>query len=192
MFDSSWLPAIFLFVVFQWKHFVADYIWQTPYMFGKFKDKDWIKPLAAHCGVHAGLTFVYSASFLGFGNILEFAWLCLCLSLFDFATHFVMDRIKASPRLLGRYKALSSNEFSILMKNREWALTVQHEDMAQSIDERFRRNKYFWWSLGFDQMVHHLTHYAIIFVLLSSSDWTIVPNQFVDACYSLFQYVLNL
>lgn len=28
-------------------------------------------------------------------------------------------------------------------------------------------NKFFWWSLGFDQMVHHLTHYVIIFALVT-------------------------
>ncbi len=27
-------------------------------------------------------------------------------------------------------------------------------------------NKFFWWALGFDQMVHHLTHYFIIWVLV--------------------------
>lgn len=27
-------------------------------------------------------------------------------------------------------------------------------------------NKFFWWSLGFDQMIHHLTHYFIIYMLV--------------------------
>jgi hypothetical protein len=29
-------------------------------------------------------------------------------------------------------------------------------------------NKFFWWSLGLDQMVHHLTHYFIIYMLVRS------------------------
>lgn len=28
-------------------------------------------------------------------------------------------------------------------------------------------NKLFWWSLGYDQMVHHFTHYIIIYCLLA-------------------------
>lgn len=29
-------------------------------------------------------------------------------------------------------------------------------------------NKYFWWALGQDQMVHHFTHYFIIFLVIRS------------------------
>jgi len=29
-------------------------------------------------------------------------------------------------------------------------------------------NKYFWWSLGGDQMAHHLTHYYFIYMIISS------------------------
>ena len=29
------------------------------------------------------------------------------------------------------------------------------------------QSPFFWWTLGLDQMVHHLTHYAIIYVLLT-------------------------
>ena len=28
-------------------------------------------------------------------------------------------------------------------------------------------NKFFWWSLGFDQMIHHLTHYFIIYIIVT-------------------------
>ena len=30
-------------------------------------------------------------------------------------------------------------------------------------------NKFFWWSLGADQMAHHLTHYFIIFIILQGA-----------------------
>lgn len=48
--------ALLLVVAFKIKHFVADYPLQTPYMLGKFKARGWVRPLAAHAGVHAGLT----------------------------------------------------------------------------------------------------------------------------------------
>ena len=96
-------------------------------MLGKFKGGwDWLLPLTAHAAVHGGLTL---------GIVLLFAPRLAWLALFDFGIHFTMDRIKASPNLLGRFK-----------------------DMY---------DKKFWWCLGADQMVHHLTHYTIIYVLLN-------------------------
>jgi len=118
-----------LLIAFQIKHFLADYPLQNKYMLGKFKGgTDWILPLVAHSFVHAVLTL----------------WICFCfssdsvlslkLALLDFCVHFVQDRLKASPNLLGRFKIESP---------------------------------YFWWALGQDQMTHHLTHYCIIYFLIT-------------------------
>lgn len=116
-----------LLILFQIKHFVADFPLQGQYMLGKFKSgTEWILPLMAHSSVHAMGTFIISILFVSFN-------VALSLAVLDFVIHSTMDRIKASPNLLGRF----------------------------SMD-----NKYFWWSLGFDQMVHHLTHYVIIFIIL--------------------------
>lgn len=121
-----WL--IVLLFIFQIKHFLADYLFQGKYMLGKFKGgTEWILPLLAHASVHAAFTFVISFIFV---QKLSTAF---CLSVLDLVIHFLMDRIKASPNLLGRFKPDS---------------------------------KYFWWALGFDQMVHHLTHYFIIIYLI--------------------------
>jgi len=118
--------VVVLLVLFQLKHFVADYPLQNSYMLGKFKESGWVAPLSAHCLVHAAVTF---AICLSYG--LTVAVLAAC---FDFIVHFAMDRVKASPKLLGRYK---------------------------------QDNPKFWWALGFDQMIHHLTHYTIIVVVVS-------------------------
>lgn len=116
-----------LLILFQIKHFVADFPLQGQYMLGKFKSgTEWILPLMAHSSVHAMGTFIISILFVSFN-------VALSLAVLDFVIHSTMDRIKASPNLLGRF----------------------------SMD-----NKYFWWSLGFDQMIHHLTHYVIIFIIL--------------------------
>lgn len=119
----------FLLVAFQVKHFLCDYPFQTPYMLGKFKGgTEWVLPLVAHAGVHALGTFAISLYFMGLGAVL--------LALLDFAVHFTVDRIKASPTMGGRWK----------------------------MDSR-----YFWWALGADQGAHHLTHYAIIAILISTT-----------------------
>lgn len=118
---------IILLIIFQIKHFLADYPLQNQYMLGKFKGgSDWVVPLMAHCTVHAWLT----AWIILFTNP-SLWWLCLV----DFSLHFTMDRIKAWKLLLGRFKP---------------------------------EQPYFWWALGFDQMVHHLTHYLIIYILVTT------------------------
>lgn len=71
------------------------------------------------------------------------ATLCICLyykpelwwlSFVDAAAHFIMDRIKAGDRYLGRFR--DKNKAS------------------------------YWNALGFDQMVHHLTHIYIVWMII--------------------------
>ena len=124
------------------KHFVADFPLQNAYMLQKFKpDWSFFFPLVAHAGVHAIMTLAIA---FFFSDSLIF---CLQLALFDFVVHFMMDRIKAGPSYLGRFKALAASEY------------------MQSTPEQKRGNKLFWISLGIDQKIHHLTHYAIIYKL---------------------------
>lgn len=93
LFTFTWL-----LILFQLKHFVADYPLQTPYMLGKFKSfPDYLLPLAAHAGVHALFTAAIAVAFK------RFDVLFILVSL-DFVTHFIIDRIKASPNMLGRFK----------------------------------------------------------------------------------------
>lgn len=116
-----------LLVVFQIKHFIADFPLQFPYMLRKFSAGwDFLLPLTLHSAVHATFT------------------LCICLltrpalwwlAILDFVVHFTMDRIKSGPRYLGRFS-----------------------DVHRSA---------FWITFGVDQMVHHLTHLYIIWILLT-------------------------
>jgi hypothetical protein len=123
---ASLTLVIGLMVVFQLKHFVADYPLQVPFMLrGKSRGGfAWLGPLAVHCGVHAALTLVICAV------IQPRLW---WLALVDFTIHFAMDRIKASPVLLGRFHDPESRPF--------------------------------WFCLGVDQMVHHLTSIFIVWAL---------------------------
>lgn len=129
-----------LLSAFQAKHFLADYPFQRKFMLGKFRD-DWgfVVPLLAHVAVHAFGTFLITCWF----GIVQ----ALLLSLFDAVMHFLMDRVKASRKLLGRFKPLTA----------EKALTAT--------PEQWRSNDRFWWAVGFDQLFHHMTHYMIIFYL---------------------------
>ena len=138
------LETIFaLLVIFQLKHFLADFLFQNEYMHGKFKD-DWafFLPLMAHVCVHAILTFAITYAFT------QSLGTSLLLQLFDLSVHFTMDRLKAGKNYLGRWKALSAKEFP-----------------SASMAEK-NHNKYFWWSLGLDQSVNHLTHYMIIYFIV--------------------------
>jgi hypothetical protein len=150
----------FLLVVYQVKHFLADYILQGSYMLGKFKDGwDWVLPLLAHVGVHAALTyFISMAVFImypiqfGFMTAVELAFL-------DAAIHFGMDRLKAGKKYLGRFKALSAAEMSNILSYRD-TIGLDH------FKPQLRGNRYFWLSLGADQACHHLTHYGLIYLML--------------------------
>lgn len=166
-----------LLLVYQLKHFLADYPLQGSYMLGKFKPTGWQLPLLAHASVHAlftlGICFVVNPSLW---------W----LSIFDLVIHFTMDRIKASGKLLGRFKALSGPEFMALQNEMDEAdgelwealsnnpteqgalfnIAVARGDVFKRYQEKHLSNRLFWWALGFDQMVHHLTHYTIIYFLV--------------------------
>ena len=115
-----------LLVLFQIKHFIADFPLQNEYMLGKMKLNGWVLPLTCHALVHASITFAI---------VLIFNANLWWLAIVDLVIHFTMDRIKASPNMLNRFRM---------------------------------DNKFFWWSLGLDQMVHHLTHYAIIYAIITA------------------------
>ncbi len=147
------LATVFtLLIIYRLKHFVADFLLQGRYMLGKFKPGwDFVPPLAAHCGVHALFTLIIALKVKP-----EYWWLAIV----DFVAHFIMDRIKASPKYLGRYKALSANEMIPLIQKAQAGILDEDDK------KRIRGNGLFWWCLGIDQEFHGLTHYFIIFMLV--------------------------
>ena len=162
--------VFFLLILFQGKHFIADFPLQTDYMLRKFSPdwRVWIPALSAHAGVHAFFTF-YIVVFVMHGYPYFGVPLALALAALDFVVHFTMDRIKASPNLLGRYKSLSARDYMYYKRIMEQA--GNHPNVHIQVNKVFRSNRNFWWALGFDQMVHHLTHYAVIYAMVA---WTIL------------------
>lgn len=160
------LQMIFvLLVVYQIKHFVADFLLQvgSKFMLGKFKPGwDFVGPLAAHCGIHAIFTLFI---------VLKVNPSLWWLSLVDFGIHFIMDRIKAGPKYLGKYKSMSANEMIPILKKMEAGV------LDESDRKQLKHNVYYYWSLGLDQMVHCLTHYFIIYMLVKDlSDAIVMAN----------------
>lgn len=158
-----------LLLVFQIKHFLADYPLQTPYMLRKFlPDHKFILPLTCHSLVHAILTYLIALPIR--------SDIALNLAIFDFTIHFIMDRIKASPKMLGRFESLDKTCFVGVfkfatgdfksMKLDNCLTDAEKKDKVEWGKNRLKENKYFWWSLGLDQMVHHITHYIIIYFLV--------------------------
>jgi hypothetical protein len=130
-----------LLIAFQIKHFVADFPLQTPYMLRKFLPTwSFFVPLLAHSAVHALFT-------LGIALLVK-PEIAVEVAILDLVVHFTMDRLKAGPKYLGRFRALTASEY------------------GNATDEQKLGNKFFWWSLGVDQMVHHVTHYFIIYLLV--------------------------
>lgn len=77
----AWMLALTL------KHVVADFFLQTAWMAeGKERRVDWLKPLLAHTGIHAGILL---AMLLVAAP--QFWWLALV----DFVVHTIIDRCKS-------------------------------------------------------------------------------------------------
>lgn len=160
------MSIFILLIVFQIKHFIADYPLQNKYMLGKFKGGySWILPLTAHAGVHFLFTLVIV---LCYNQEISLA---LLLGLLDFVLHFCMDRLKASPKLLGRFSALSKTEYVQIANEFESIKarppTLANSRIMQEYKDMVKSNTYFWWALGLDQMVHHLTNILIIYIMVS-------------------------
>lgn len=133
------MNPIILMGVFEVKHFLADFLLQSEFHLGKFKEKGWVLPLAHHCMIHAlGTMLILTAIRTSAAGV-------LLMALLDFVCHFCMDRVKASPKMLGRFKGLSSREYPTATSKEKWD------------------NKLFWWFLGLDQAWHNFTHLAIVY-----------------------------
>ncbi len=153
-----------LMFVFDLKHFLADYPLQNSYMLRKFGKEAsvWVMPLVAHAGVHALMTMailgVYSVliTFYELGTI--HPQRVIALGMVDFVIHFVMDRIKASPNMLGRFRSLSPKE----MQKAISGLRSKQQNVRFASRRNIKMNRNFWWSLGFDQMVHGMTNNLVI------------------------------
>jgi hypothetical protein len=153
-----------LLVAYQLKHFLCDYPLQTNrYMLGKFLPGwEFVLPLLAHVGVHAAGTVLIAWLF---GAP---AWLIPLVAIFDASVHFVMDRIKASPRWMGRWKPLTAAEYvraqHVVEATPDNTEGITFSDVGAA-GMRLWGNALFWNCLGVDQAVHHLTHYACIWAI---------------------------
>jgi hypothetical protein len=97
---------ISLLIFFQVKHFFADFVFQNVWMLQKSRAGwDFVPPLAIHCGVHALLTLA-AALYVN----PAYWW----LAVLDFVIHFVMDRIKAGPRYLGRFQDIRAKAYWVV------------------------------------------------------------------------------
>jgi len=149
-----------LLVIFQLKHLVADYFLQGKYMLQKFKPGwDFFFPLLAHVTVHGGMTLAVC---------LYFAPHLWWLALVDMGIHFTMDRLKAGPKYMGRWKPLTAEQYKEIRAEIVEGHISKVSERVKEAKKKIRGNTLFWLSLGVDQGVHHLTHYAIIYMILTA------------------------
>jgi len=106
--STSTLGQVFaLLVLFEIKHFLADFPLQSRYMLQK-GGAGWgfVAPLLTHALVHAALTGII---------VLAFAPALWWLALVDLVSHALMDRAKAGPRYLGRFREPNRPAFWICL-----------------------------------------------------------------------------
>ena len=63
------------------------------------------------------------------------------------------------------YKALTKEQY--IEYNWVRLFDKSNPSAAKNAEDKLRSNVYFWWALGLDQGVHHLTHYLIIYLVVS-------------------------
>ena len=126
-----------LLLIFQIKHWVCDYPLQTPFMLKKFQREGWVFPLIYHAVVHSVSTFLIVTFYLSLSPTLTTLEV-LKAGYFFMTVDFYLHAV------IDRIKA------------------------RPDIGGRWKAdNPKFWWALGGDQMLHHLTHYVIIYFLVS-------------------------
>jgi len=150
-----------LFLVFLVKHHLCDFTFQTRYMLGKFKAKGWFWPLTYHAFVH-----MIGTMLIAWIVTRDFEMTCAC-GRWDFLIHFVVDRIKASPHLGGRYKPLFGDDYgrAVAIVKKHYTYDLGSATLRQARRDLWR-NKIFWELLGLDQLAHHVTHLFIIMAIM--------------------------
>lgn len=87
------IEVFVLLVLFQFKHLIADYYLQFPYMYENKGKRDswktWALPLMDHAGIHGLLTLLIISTAVN-------PEIGIIAATFDFATHFIIDRWKAT------------------------------------------------------------------------------------------------
>ena len=90
------LEIFILLIAFQIKHFIADYPLQFPYMYeAKGMQYSWAKPLRDHALVHMTLSILIAGAYSIFVEPISLMAMFV-IAIYDFTTHFVIDRIKAT------------------------------------------------------------------------------------------------
>jgi len=90
------IEAFVLLIVFQFKHLIADYYLQFPYMYlNKGQKTGWFYPLLHHSMVHAFFTMVILFVYFIFIDV-GMPLIIFYLGVFDLITHFITDRWKAT------------------------------------------------------------------------------------------------
>ncbi len=94
-----------LLIIYQVKHFAADFLFQNVWMLQKSRAGwEFVLPLSTHCAIHSAFTLAIVL------YVNPSLW---WLAVVDLVTHFIMDRIKAGPRYMGRFSDMRSQAFWI-------------------------------------------------------------------------------
>lgn len=149
------IVMFFGIIAFLFKHFIADFQFNS-YPEQYSEGADGFLKLAQHAGFHGLLTF-FIASMLTKDLSLSFV-----LGVFDFTFHFIVDRIKTSEFMLGRYEYLSKKEISYI---KEW---TRQNGSNREIDNILKGNRRFWLTFGATQAINKSIDAFILLVIIQS------------------------
>lgn len=91
------IVVLIFLLAFQVKHLIVDFYLQTPYMYeNKGKKEGWVQPLALHASYHAVATYGIMLVWLNMNQTRIGILVLGAMVLFDFVSHFIVDRWKAT------------------------------------------------------------------------------------------------
>lgn len=153
---SMMLPVV-LIALMALKHFVASYPLQCSYTVKGLGSSNWLLPMLARCSIHGAATIIVILSWWWHnGEPMRWSILAIVAGA-DMLSHFVIDRVKVSSELLGKYQVASPQELAQI------AIDYQSKDasVVAAAQAESDSNKYFWWVDGGCHLLYGLVGIAI-------------------------------
>lgn len=130
-----------MLLAFEFKQFLCDYPIHPTFILKSFQT-DNNRAFLFHAGIHALLTLAICLIF----TTAEFP-LALMLAGLDFFMDFALAIFRSRTGFIARFKPLDLDEFMEASRHQK----VQH--------------RLYWLFYGLDRMIHHVTYFAIIYIL---------------------------
>lgn len=157
------MPVLYMVIaLFALKHFLASYPLQCSYTVKGLGSSNWFLPMLARCSVPAITTMVLVLGIWHkMGVSLNVTLLAVVMAI-DFVSHFLIDRMKVSGGLFGRFQVASPQELAQIAID----YTSKDPAVVEAAQAESDSNKYFWWVDGFCHLLYGAIGLTQIYLIM--------------------------